>query len=212
MLSPSENPTLIMKTPLLVAVLAMLPVVLTAQPALTIYNANFAVVRDQVPLDLKAGLNSVNFSGVTGQMETDSVVLRDPAGKIPFQILEQNYRADTISQGLLLQLNEGKTITFLVRDQNQKEFPVQGRIIRSGYTPGSYHGPGGDQSPIIEVNGQLRFSLPGEPIFPALADDAILKPTLGWDIQSSSAVKFDADLSYVTAGFSWQAAYNLVAP
>ena len=29
----------------------------TAQPALTIYNQNFAVVRDIVPLDLKTGAN-----------------------------------------------------------------------------------------------------------------------------------------------------------
>jgi hypothetical protein len=190
----------------------LLPAALAAQPALTIYNQNFAVVRDQVPLDLKAGVNSVSFSGVTAQMETDSVVLRDPAARAQFQILEQSYRADTISQGLLLQLNEGKTITFLVRDQNQKEFPVQGRIVRSGYTPGTLRGQGGDQTPIIEVGGQLRFSLPGEPVFPALADDAILKPTLSWDIEAAAAMKFDADLSYVTAGLSWQAAYNLVAP
>jgi len=201
-----------MKPILLPALLVLLPAVVAAQPALTIYNANFAVVRDHVPLDLKAGVNTVSFSGVTAQMETDSVVLRDPAGKVPFQILDQNYRADTINQGMLLQLNEGKTITFLVRDQNQKEFPVQGRIIRSGYTPGTPRGQGGDQTPIIEVNGQLRFSLPGEPVFPALSDDAILKPTLGWQIQSESAVKVDADLSYVTSGFTWQAAYNLVAP
>ncbi len=199
-----------MTFPRFLALAGLLPAVLAGQPSLTIYNANFAVVRDRVPLDLKAGVNTVAFSGVTAQMETDSVVLRDPAGQVPFRILDQNYRADTISQGLLLQFNEGKTITFLVHDQNQKEFPVQGRIIRSGYTPGASRGQG-DQTPIIEVNGQLRFSLPGEPVFPALADDAILKPTLGWDIESESAVKFNADLSYVTGGFSWQAAYNLVA-
>jgi hypothetical protein len=34
-----------------------------AQPALTIYNQNFAVVRDSVPLDLKSGVNEVRFAG-----------------------------------------------------------------------------------------------------------------------------------------------------
>jgi hypothetical protein len=29
-----------------------------AQPALTIYNQNFAVVRDAIPLDLKQGVNA----------------------------------------------------------------------------------------------------------------------------------------------------------
>jgi hypothetical protein len=60
-----------------------------AQPSLTIYNQNFAVVRDTVPLDLKAGANSVRYAGATAQVEPDSVILRDPAGKYSLQILEQ---------------------------------------------------------------------------------------------------------------------------
>ena len=52
-----------------------------AQPALTIYNQNFAVVRDTVPLDLKSGANDVRYAGATAQVEPDSVILRDPAGK-----------------------------------------------------------------------------------------------------------------------------------
>ncbi len=61
--------------------------------ALTIYNQNFAVVRDQIALDLKQGENQVVFDGATMQVEPDSVILRDPAGN-PLQILEQSYRND----------------------------------------------------------------------------------------------------------------------
>ena len=88
-----------------------------SQPALTIYNQDFAVVRDTVPLDLKAGVNQVSFAGATAYLEPSSVVLRDPAGKAQLQILEQNYRADTVSQEMLLTLNEGKTIQFEVMNQ-----------------------------------------------------------------------------------------------
>src|SRR5438552_11671381 len=88
-----------------------------AQPALTIYNQGFAVVRERVPLDLKAGENSVTFTGATAQLEADSVVLRDPAGRVQLRVLEQSYRADVMSQGVLLERNEGKEIDFLVRDQ-----------------------------------------------------------------------------------------------
>src|SRR6187399_3006695 len=77
-----------------------------AQPAITIYNQGFAVVRERVPLDLKAGENAVTFAGATAQVEADSVVLRDPAGKVQLRILEQSYRADVMSQGLLLAVNE----------------------------------------------------------------------------------------------------------
>jgi hypothetical protein len=34
--------------------------VFAADPALTIYNQNFAVVRDSIHLDLKAGINDVS--------------------------------------------------------------------------------------------------------------------------------------------------------
>src|SRR5580700_10305339 len=82
------------------------------QPAITIYNQNFAVVRDSVPLDLKAGVNDVSFAGVTAQAEPDSVILRDLSGVHWLQILEQDYRNDPVSQALLLSLNEGKIIDF----------------------------------------------------------------------------------------------------
>jgi len=36
-----------------------------ASPSLTIYNQNFAVVRDTVPLDLKKVINEVSFDGAT---------------------------------------------------------------------------------------------------------------------------------------------------
>jgi hypothetical protein len=178
-----------------------------AEPSLTIYNQNFAVVRDTVPMDLKAGITEARFSGMTAVAETDSVILRDPSGKVKFQILEQAYRNDPVSSGLMLQLNEGKTIDFYVREPNKPDRTVQGKIIRSGYGPG---GRAGSQ-PIIEVDSKLQFSLPGEPVFPALGDDTILNPTLSWTINAAEASKFTAEIGYVTGGLSWKSDYNIVA-
>ena len=70
-------------------------------PALTIYNQNFFVAREYLPMDLKAGVNHVQFAGIAAHLEPDSVILRDPNGRA-LQILEQNYRNDPISQELLL--------------------------------------------------------------------------------------------------------------
>jgi hypothetical protein len=182
----------------------------SAQPALTIYNQNFAVVRDTVPLDLLAGANSVRYANATAQVEPDSVILRDPAGKHSLQILEQNYRNDPVSEPLLLSLFEGKTIDFQnlrMKDNTQTRETIPGKIVRSGYVPG-----GEAQQPIIEVNGKLQFSLPGTPLFPDLGDDTVLKPAFNWVLESDSAGKFDAEVGYVTGGFNWSASYNLVSP
>ena len=71
-----------------------------ADPALTIYNQDFAVVRETIPLDLQEGVNSLRFADTTAHVEPDSVMLRDPEGRHALQILEQNYRADPICANL----------------------------------------------------------------------------------------------------------------
>src|ERR1039458_8311083 len=188
----------------------MAQAVFGAQPALTIYNQDFAVVRDTVPLDLKSGVNNVRYADATARVEPDSVILRDPAGKHSLQIWEQNYRNDPVTQELLLSLFEGKTIDFQnirTKDNTQVRELIPGKIIRSGFVPG-----GNPEQPIIEVNSKLQFSLPGTPLFPDLGDDTVLKPTLNWLLQSDQPGKFDAEVSYITGGFTWEADYNLVSP
>ena len=193
-------------------------------PSLTIYNQDFAVVRQQLPLDLKPGGNLVKVNDITMHLEPDSVILRDPSGKHNLQVLEQNYRADPVSEALLLSLYEGKTIDFEVGTPQGVQ-TVKGKIIRSGYTPHNSFAMNrygqnyyqaqmavGAEQPIIEVNGQLRFSLPGTPVFPDLTDDTILKPRLEWVLATDKAGKFPAEFSYVTGGMSWQADYNMIAP
>ena len=211
-----------------VLILALLPASLIADPALTIYNQNFAVVRDTVPLDLKQGENDVSFANTTAHLEPDSVILRDPNGKTNLQILEQNYRNDPVSQELLLSLFEGKTIDFLVKETDKPDHTIQGTIIRSGYAPHSqdamqrygqtyyqtqmaYVNNGASQ-PVIQVEGKMQFGLPGQPIFPSLGDDTILKPALTWKINADAPGKLDAELAYVTGGMSWDATYNVIAP
>src|SRR6266849_10071748 len=153
----------------------------TNAPALTIYNQNFFVARERLPMDLKPGVNHVEFAGIAAHLEPDSVILRDPAGRA-LQILEQNYRNDPISQELLLSFYEGKTIDFLVPTNAEPNQIIKGKVVRSGYVPSSYYAQNYQQpsytQPIIEVDGVLRFGLPGQPLFPALSGDSILKPTL----------------------------------
>ena len=175
-----------------------------ASPSLTIYNHGFAVVRQKLELDLRAGLNRIRFAGATLHLEPDSVILRDLTGGRSLQILEQNYRNDPVSQALLLSLYEGKVIDFEVHHQDHTEI-VKGKIIRSGYLP-----HGGGQEPIIEIDGRLQFYLPGQPLFPALGDDTILKPTLNWLLRTDKPGISTGGISYVTGGMSWEAAYNLV--
>lgn len=202
--------------------------VAAADPSVTIYNQNFGVVRESIHLDLKQGENEVAFSDTTAHLEPDSVMLRDAAGKVNLRILEQNYRADTMSPERLLSLNEGKFIDFIIQHGDTRDI-VQGRVVRSNYQPHSQsamqrYGPqyyqaqmaraygGGNSQPIIEIYGKLYFGLPGQPLFPEIPDDSIMRPTLTWTLESDTEGPVDAEIGYVTGGMSWDSSYNLVAP
>lgn len=199
----------------------------SAVPSLTVYNQGFAVIRQKLPLDLKSRINHVQITDITAHLEPDSVILRPLDAAQRLQILEQNYRNDPITQSLLLSLNEGKTIEFVQTDKDGNQRVVQGKIIRSGYVPPGLvnlpygqqpypqpapNAPNGAEQPVIEVNGKLQFSLPGQPIFPTLADDTILKPTLSWELETDKPGPTNAEFSYVTGGMDWEASYNVVAP
>lgn len=179
--------------------------VLAQDSALTLYNQNFAVVRDRIELNLIEGENRISYSEITAYAEPDSVILRDLSGQNDLRILEQNYRADPVTQDLLISYFEGQSIDFLSGTNL-----IKGKIIRGGKQTIDYRTP--PELPIIEVDGQLRFSLPGTPLFPTLGTGTILKPTFDWLLHSDKEGETDAELCYISGGMSWEADYNIVAP
>ncbi len=158
-------------------------------------------------------MNQVSFEGATSFLEPSSVMLRDPASKLHFSILEQNYRTDIASQQNLLRAYEGKEIEF----QTAPGQIVRGKIIRAGGAMyggnGCYGGNCGyTGEAIVEFDGKIQFGLPGTPIFPALQNESLLKPSLNWLLQSERTAQLNAELSYVTGGLTWEASYNIVVP
>ena len=96
-------------------------------PSLTIYNQNFAVIRQPLSLDLKPGVNEVRFTDVTSFLEPDSIMVRDPLGRRQLQVLEQSFRNDPVSQERLLSLYEGRQLISVSRTTKslpEKSFAV----------------------------------------------------------------------------------------
>lgn len=216
-----------MKSPLILAVLALGTA--SAQTQLTVYNQNFAAVKERRILELSTGDNEVRMADITAHLEPESVVLRHVRQPDAIQILEQNYESDPLSEGLLLRKSEGKVLDFeITQPQTGEKKIVQGRILRSGYIPHTsafqrygqqyqysqmaYASPQGGGQPIVEVDGKIQFGLPGKPIFAALDPKAFLKPTLLWRLLSGVSGKQEVEFSYLTGGMRWEANYNAVAP
>ena len=195
---------------------------------LTIYNGNFAVIKEDLRLKLKKGENEIRVTDITFHLDPESVILRDKKNPNSIKVLEQNFEGDPLSQNLLLLRNEGKIIEFEVYDPETKGNKIKkAKIIRSGYVPHSqaydrygrnytsrqsaYVRSGGN-IPIIEMDGKLRFSLPGTPLFDSIDTDYFLKPTLLWQLWSDKAASYDLEFSYITGGMKWEATYNAIFP
>ncbi|MGC4045376.1 MAG: hypothetical protein QM758_16415 [Armatimonas sp.] len=194
-----------------------------AADSLTIYNQNFAVIRQSAQLDLKAGENTLSVTDVARTLEPDSVVLRDPSAKKPFQLLEQGFRTDAMAMQTLLTRYEGKELDFLVSVPGGEQKKVRGKLIRAdsgisgGDSFGGGFGSGGFSagfggSAIVEIDGTIRFGLPGLPLFSSLGDDTILKPTLSLTISAEKPGPLNAELAYVAGQMNWKASYNVVSP
>jgi hypothetical protein len=173
-----QPPEALMKSTHLFAVLALVSTI-HAETQLTIYNQNFAAVKETRTFDLQNGENEVRVTDITAHLEPDSVVLRDLKNPNAIRILEQNYESDPLSEGLLLRQSEGKTLDFEITvPQTGEKKIVQGKILRSGYVPhvqayqrygpqyayaqSAYANPqtGGGQ-PIVEVDGKIQFGCRG---------------------------------------------------
>ena len=170
--------------------------------AVTVYNGNFACVREARELELQEGENALRLTDMSGQLEADSVVLRE-TGEEPFgvEILEQRYVNEPLSEALMLREMEGKDVRFRVSGKDGEVHEETGRLIRSGKA-----------GPIVEMADGVRFSLPGQPVFDGVDASAYLKPSLEWLLWSRRAGMAPVEVSYLTGGLSWEATYNLVAP
>ena len=199
-----------------------------AQTQLTVYNQNFAAVKENRTFGLVRGENEVRVSDITAHLEPESVVLRHLRQPDSIRILEQNYESDPLSQGLLLRKSEGKVLDFdITLPQTGEKKTVRGKILRSGYVPHTsafrrygrqyassqmlYANPQGGGQPIVQVDGRIQFGLPGKPVFDALDPKAFLKPTL-LKLWSAQAGDHEVEISYLTGGMRWEANYNAVAP
>lgn len=166
---------------------------------LVIYNHDFGLVNEQINVSLDKGNNEFHLSDIPERLEPESVILNTQTTIDNIKIIEQKFISDILNKHNLLNIYEGKEIIFeITAPQTGEKFHRPGKIIRAG------------NNPIIEMDGKIRFGLPGEPLFEKLPEISLLKPTLIWNIFSSKVQKQIMELSYLTRGFSWETHYNAV--
>ncbi len=164
--------------------------------ALTIYNVNLGLVKDQRQIKLFDGTGDLRFMDVASQIIPASVHIKSLVSPDSLRILEQNYEYDLLSPQKLLDKYVGKDVQLYTRNPyTEREELVSATLLSN------------NGQPIFKIGDAITFGHPGRIVFPGVPADLNAKPTLVWMLENSlhSAQKIEA--SYLTNGINWRSDY-----
>lgn len=165
--------------------------------AITIYNVNLGLVKDQREIKLSKGTGELRFMDVASQIIPTSVHIKSIRDPNSLDVLEQNYEYDLLSPEKLLDKYVGKEVKLYYKNPyTDKEEILKATLLSNN---------GG--SPIFKIGDDITFGYPGRIIFPGVPENLISKPTLVWLIQNNLQSPQKIEASYLTNGINWRSDY-----
>jgi len=164
--------------------------------AVTIYNVNLGLVKDQRSIILPDGSGELKFMDVASQIIPASVYIKSLVNPDSLRVLEQNYEYDLLNPQKLLDKYVAKEVKLYSRNPyTEREEIVTATLLSNN---------GG---PIFRIGDEITFGHPGRIIFPGMPENLISKPTLVWLIENSLRSPQKVEASYLTNGINWRADY-----
>ena len=164
--------------------------------ALTIYNVNLGLVKDQRELRIPKGTGELKFMDVASQIIPTSVHIKSLANSDSLQVLEQNYEYDLLNPQKLMDKYVGKEVKlYQMNPFTEREEIVTATLLSNN---------GG---PIFKIGDDITFGHPGRVIFPGVPENLISKPTLVWLLENNLSSLQRVEASYLTNGINWRADY-----
>ncbi|MGD8495917.1 MAG: hypothetical protein PVF05_06970 [Gemmatimonadales bacterium] len=165
---------------------------------ITVYNQNFGLVREIRTLDLGRGLLGLEFGDVASSIQPETVHIRSLSDGGRLTVLEQNYRYDLLNPQKLLEKYVGRTVKVHVWNQEEKRDEVKEAEVLSV-----------NGGPILRIDDEITYNVPGRLSFPEVPDDLIASPTLVW-LLDSGMDRQRVEASYLTGGLNWKSDYVMV--
>ena len=167
---------------------------------LTIYNQNFALVREKRKVTLlPKEEQELIFQDVPVQIEPDTVFVKTEEQEL--NILEQKFEYDLITFDKLMEEYVGRKVKILEKNEKTGEKKVfEAELV-------SYN----NNQPIYRIEGEIYLGYPGTVILPKIPEQLMVQPTLRWLLQQSSGKAQEKliTVSYLTRGLNWKADYVL---
>jgi hypothetical protein len=164
--------------------------------AVTIYNDDLALIKDQRKVALDNGLNHLAWRDVSARMRPETALLRNLGAAKGFSLLEQNFDFDLLTPAKLLEKYVGKQVTVI------KTNPATGAETREVATVLATTG-----GTVLKFADHIETGVPGRLAFAAVPDNLRDQPTLVMSVLNPNAGAQTLELSYLTGGLSWRADY-----
>ena len=167
---------------------------------ITVYNVGLGLVKDRRHVSLGRGESTLLFMDVASQVIPSSVSVRSVKEGDAVSVLEQNYEYDLLSPGKLLEKYVGRTVRIRYRSPyTDREDEKEAKVL--AYNEGQ---------PVLSIDNEVTFGIPGNYIFPSVPPDLIARPTLSWLLDAKAPGRREIEALYLTNGMTWRADYVLV--
>ncbi len=168
--------------------------------AVTIYNGDLALVKDQRTVRLPKGDASLAFQEVSAQIKPETALLRNLTESKGFWTYEQNFDFDLLTPSKLLDKYVGRTVTVVSQRPNpdgagSKEVREQATVLST------------NQGVVLQYADRIETGINGRLVYPDVPANLRAQPTLVLSLHSPAEKAQTLELSYLTGGLSWKADY-----
>lgn len=164
--------------------------------AVTIYNDNLALIKDQRRIKLKQGINFLAFRDVSAQIRPETAILRSLSNAGSLSVIEQNFNFDLLSPQTLLDKYVGKTVKIVKTNAVTGQETYEDATILST-----------NNGLLIKIGNRIESGLNGRIAYDNIPGNLRDRPTLVMQLQDKSSQDQLVELSYLTGGLSWKADY-----
>lgn len=164
--------------------------------AVTIYNEDLALVKDNRKLNLSNGLSALSFRDVSAQIKPETALLRSLQPNSSLQVLEQNFDFDLLTPQKLLEKNVGQQVTIIRTNPNTGAETQETATVLSA-----------QDGVVLKIGNRIETGIPGRIVYPNVPGQLKDRPTLTTQVQYKGTEQSNLELSYLTGGLQWKADY-----
>ena len=164
--------------------------------AVTIYNENLALVKDQRKLQLKRGATNLAFRDVSARMRPETALLRSTSAPGSVSVLEQNFDFDLLTPQKLLEKYVGRSVSVIRTNvATGQETTEQAQVLSA------------NSGVVLKIGNRIETGIPGRIVYNDVPANLRDRPTLVMALDNTGAQQQDLELSYLTGGLAWRADY-----